>query len=183
MSRIGKLPITMPSGVKASIQGDQLAVEGPKGKLTSPIPVGIDAAIENGAIEFKRQDDSGRTMANHGLARALAANCVKGVHEGFEKKLQIRGVGYRVNVKGQQVEFHLGYSHPIDFDLPKGISAEVEMDKATKSFILTVKGIDKQQVGQVAANIRALRKPEPYKGKGVRYFGEMIRLKAGKAGK
>ena len=183
MSRIGKLPINMPSGVKASIQEGRLFVEGPKGKLSSPIPAGIDASVENNVVQFSRRDDSGQTLANHGLARSLAANSVKGVSDGFEKKLEIKGVGYRVNVAGQKVEFHLGYSHPIEFALPEGISAEVVLDKATKSFILTLKGIDKQSVGQVAADIRSLRKPEPYKGKGVRYFGETIRLKAGKAGK
>ncbi len=183
MSRIGRMIIDIPKGVKTSIKGDRILVEGPKGKLSSPVPGGITATLEDGALSFKREGEDGPTRAKHGLARALAANCVKGVTEGFKKQLQIIGVGYRVNVEGKAVEFHLGYSHPIRFPLPDGISANAEQDRQTKSIILTVEGIDKQLVGQVAANMRRLRKPEPYKGKGVRYLDEHILRKAGKSGK
>lgn len=183
MSRIGKLPISIPDKVKASIADGLLHVEGPKGKLSSPIPDGIDSAIENGEIVFKRNGDDGPSRARQGLARALANNCVTGVTEGFQKKLHIIGVGYRVNVSPKKVELHLGYSHPIDFPLPEGISAEITSDNKSKAIELTIQGIDKQLVGQVAANIRRLRKPEPYKGKGVRYADEQILRKAGKAGK
>ncbi|CAM2066177.1 50S ribosomal protein L6 [Sulfidibacter corallicola] len=183
MSRIGRKEIVMPKNVKARIEGNEVFVEGPKGKLKSPIPSGITANLEDGKLNFDRPNDEGPTRAAHGLARALANNCVVGVTQGFKKQLQIIGVGYRVNVKGSTVEFHLGYSHPIDFKLPDGISAQAEQDRNTKSIILTLEGIDKQLVGQVAANIRSLRKPEPYKGKGVRYLNEQILRKAGKSGK
>ena len=183
MSRIGRLPITIPSGVKAKIDGNRVYVEGPKGKLEAPIPQGIKAKIDDGVIEFSCTSELGPIRANHGLARSLAANCVIGVSQGFERKLQVIGVGYRVAVQGSSLEFHLGYSHPITFDLPKGVSAQAEADRATKSTIVTLQGIDKQLIGQVAANIRSLRPPEPYKGKGIRYAEEHIRLKAGKAGK
>lgn len=183
MSRIGRLPVTIPSGVKTTIEGGRIWVEGPKGKLNAPIPSGIEVAMEDGALRFTRADETGPVRAKHGLARVLAFNCVKGVTEGFSKKLQIVGVGYRVKVEGRKLEFALGYSHPVIFDLPEGITAEAEVEKASKSHLLTIFGIDKQLVGQVAADIRALRSPEPYKGKGIRYFGEMVRIKAGKAGK
>jgi len=183
MSRIGKKPIEIKGGVKATIKGEEILIEGPKGKLSAPIPQGIEAKLEDGALSFSRPSEEGPMRAKHGLARALANNCVVGVTEGFKKQLQIIGVGYRVNCSAKSVELHLGYSHPIDFPLPQGISASMEQDRATKSIILTIEGIDKQLVGQVAANIRKLRKPEPYKGKGIRYLGEQILRKAGKSGK
>jgi len=183
MSRIGKAPIEIKGAVKAAIKDNAVQIEGPKGKLTAPIPEGITAKIDGGILSFERPSDEGPMRAKHGLARALANNCVVGVTEGFKKQLQIIGVGYRVNCKPKEVELHLGYSHPINFALPQGISASSEQDRNTKSIILTIEGIDKQLVGQVAANIRKLRKPEPYKGKGIRYLGEQILRKAGKSGK
>lgn len=183
MSRIGKKPIALPGPVKTSIIDNVVKFEGPKGSLTSPIPEGISAEINDGELVFERKGDDGPSRAKHGLARALANNCVLGVTEGFKKQLSILGVGYRVNVSGQKIEMHLGYSHPINVELPSGVAASVENDKATKAIILTLEGIDKQQIGQIAANIRKLRKPEPYKGKGIRYRDEVILRKAGKAGK
>ena len=180
MSRIGKYPVPVPSGVDVTIEGQTVTVKGPKGTLSHtvalPITVGRD---DDGAVVVDRPDDERESKALHGLSRTLLANMVSGVTQGFEKKLEIVGVGYRVLSKGPtQVEFQLGYSHPIPFQAPDGITFTVE--GPTK---LTVAGIDKQQVGEVAANIRKLRKPEPYKGKGVRYAGEQIRRKVGKAGK
>lgn len=183
MSRIGKQPITIPSNVKAAIEGGIFRVEGPLGKLESPIPKGIDAKLDKGVLEFTRNGDDGPSRANHGLARALAFNCVHGVTNGFKKILHISGVGYRVTVKGQEIEFHLGYSHPIHFPLPKGVKAASEQDRQTKAIVLTLEGPDKQLVGQIAANIRRLRPPEPYKGKGIKYSDETILRKAGKSGK
>jgi large subunit ribosomal protein L6 len=183
MSRIGKMPVPIPAGVKAKLQDGQIFVEGPKGKLSARVPSVIKCDLEKDQIVFTPTQENQSSRALHGLTRALAANCVKGVTEGFVKRLQVIGVGYRVSVSGSKIEFHLGYSHPIIFDLPKGITANAELDRATKTHILTLEGIDKQLVGQVAADTRVLRKPEPYKGKGIRYLGEHIRLKAGKAGK
>ncbi len=179
MSRIGKLPITVPSGVDVTIDGRQVTVKGPKGQLTHSVAAPIEVAQEDGTLLVRRPDDERTSRALHGLTRTLIANMVVGVTEGYEKKLEIVGVGYRVLSKGPtQLEFQLGYSHPIVFDAPEGISFAVE--NPTR---LSVAGIDKQLVGEVAANIRKLRKPEPYKGKGVRYAGEHIRRKVGKAGK
>jgi large subunit ribosomal protein L6 len=180
MSRIGKLPITVPSGVDVSIDERLVTVKGPKGTLShnvaAPITVGKS---EDGAVEVQRPNDERESRSLHGLTRTLIANMVTGVTDGYEKKLEIVGVGYRVLSKGPtQLEFQLGYSHPIVFDAPEGITFTVE--GPTK---LGVAGIDKQLVGEVAAKIRKLRKPEPYKGKGVRYSGEHIRRKVGKAGK
>jgi large subunit ribosomal protein L6 len=183
MSRIGKLPIDLPKGVKATIAEGRIDIEGPKGKLSAPIPEGVSASIEDGAVSFSRLGEAGPQRALHGLARSLAANCVTGVTEGFQKKLEIIGVGYRVDCKPKLIELHLGYSHPINFALPEGISANSEQERGSKAITLTIEGIDKQLVGQVAADIRALRKPEPYKGKGIRYQNEQILRKAGKAGK
>jgi large subunit ribosomal protein L6 len=180
MSRIGKLPITVPSAVDVQIDGDRVTVKGPKGTLghTLPAPITIERA-EDGTLEVKRPDDHRDSRALHGLTRTLVNNMVVGVTEGYEKKLEIVGVGYRVLPKGPtQLEFQLGYSHPIIFDAPEGITFTT--DGPTK---LGVQGIDKQLVGETAAKIRKLRKPEPYKGKGVRYAGEHIRRKVGKAGK
>ena len=180
MSRIGKLPITVPSGVDVAVEDRQVTVKGPKGTLSHTVvpPITIDRA-EDGAIEVVRPNDERQSKSLHGLTRTLIANMVQGVTDGYEKRLEIVGVGYRVLSKGPtQLEFQLGYSHSITFDAPEGITFTTE--GPTK---LAVQGIDKQLVGETAAKIRKLRKPEPYKGKGVRYAGEHIRRKVGKAGK
>jgi large subunit ribosomal protein L6 len=180
MSRIGKLPIPVPSGVEVTLDDSVVTVKGPKGTLSHTVAAPIKVEhVEDGTIAVNRPDDERESRSLHGLTRTLIANMVTGVTEGYEKKLEIVGVGYRVLSKGPtQLEFQLGYSHPIVFDAPEGITFTV--DGPTK---LGVQGIDKQQVGEVAANIRKLRKPEPYKGKGVRYAGEVVRRKVGKAGK
>jgi large subunit ribosomal protein L6 len=180
MSRIGKLPIAVPSGVDVTLAERLVTVKGPKGSLSHAVAAPITVArAEDGAIEVARPDDERVSKSLHGLTRTLIANMVQGVTEGYEKRLEIVGVGYRVLSKGPtQLEFQLGYSHSITFNAPDGISFTV--DGPTR---LGVQGIDKQLVGEVAANIRKLRKPEPYKGKGVRYAGEQIRRKVGKAGK
>jgi large subunit ribosomal protein L6 len=178
MSRIGKKPIPLPSGVKVEI-GGQLEVTGPKGKLTVPIPKGITIERGDGKLEVKR--DSDQHAALHGLTRALAANAVQGVSAGFTRELDIHGVGYRADIKGKVATFTLGYSHPIEVLLPQGVDLKVEPPKASgQPFHLTLSGFDRQLLGQVAANIRALRKPDPYKNKGVRYTGEALRKKVGK---
>ena len=180
MSRIGKLPIPVPSGVEVNLDEQVVTVKGPKGTLTHTVaaPITVDRT-EEGTIAVIRPDDERNSRSLHGLTRTLIANMVQGVTEGYEKRLEIVGVGYRVLSKGPtQLEFQLGYSHPIVFDAPEGITFTV--DGPTR---LGVQGIDKQLVGEVAANIRKLRKPEPYKGKGVRYAGEVVRRKVGKAGK
>ena len=179
MSRIGRLPVPVPAGVEVTIDGRAVTVKGPKGTLTHSVAEPIVVQQEDGAIAVQRPDDERRSRSLHGLTRTLINNMVVGVTEGYEKKLEIVGVGYRVLSKGPtQLEFQLGYSHPITFNAPDGITFTV--DGPTR---LGVQGIDKQLVGEVAANIRKLRKPEPYKGKGVRYAGEQIRRKVGKAGK
>ncbi len=179
MSRIGKLPITVPSGVDVSIEERLVTVKGPKGTLSHTVASPITVENGDGALEVKRPNDERESRALHGLTRSLINNMVVGVTEGYEKRLEIVGVGYRVLSKGPtQLEFQLGYSHSITFNAPDGITFTV--DGPTR---LGVQGIDKQLVGEVAANIRKLRKPEPYKGKGVRYAGEQIRRKVGKAGK
>jgi large subunit ribosomal protein L6 len=179
MSRIGKLPIAVPSGVDVAIDGAQVTVKGPKGTLSHTVAAPITVEQAEGVLDVKRPDDERESKALHGLTRTLVNNMVVGVTEGYEKKLEIVGVGYRVLSKGPtQLEFQLGYSHPITFNAPDGITFTVEGPTR-----LGVQGIDKQLVGEVAANIRKLRKPEPYKGKGVRYAGEHIRRKVGKAGK
>jgi large subunit ribosomal protein L6 len=179
MSRIGKLPVTVPSGVDVAIDGPLVTVKGPKGTLSHSVAAPIVVEKGDGVLDVKRPDEDRISKSLHGLTRTLVNNMVVGVTEGYEKKLEIVGVGYRVLSKGPtQLEFQLGYSHVIIFDAPQGITFTVE--SPTK---LGVVGIDKQLVGEVAANIRKLRKPEPYKGKGVRYAGEHIRRKVGKAGK
>ena len=179
MSRIGKLPVPVPSGVDVSIAGRDVSVKGPKGSLSLTVAEPITVEKGEGVLDVKRPDDERKSKALHGLTRTLVNNMVIGVTEGYEKKLEIVGVGYRVLSKGPaELEFQLGYSHPIHFKAPEGITFTVE--SATKFAVL---GIDKQQVGEIAANIRKLRKPEPYKGKGVRYAGENVRRKVGKAGK
>ncbi len=182
MSRIGKMPITLPKGVKAELSGQLLKVEGPKGKLERKIRPEIKGEITDGKLVLSINSDSSKVGAYHGLERALAQNMVVGVSEGFIKELELIGVGYRADMSGAKtINLALGYSHPIDFQLPAGIKAEVVKD-GRQTFI-KLEGVDRQLVGQVAAQIRSLREPEPYKGKGVRYKGEVIKLKAGKAGK
>ena len=177
MSRIGKKPIPLPDKVKVDIKPGSIVVTGPKGSVTNPIPPGITFQQKDKQVLAVRQDDSGPQKAYHGLARALVANAVKGVTEGFRKELEIVGVGFRAESKKNSVVFTLGFSHPIEYPLPPGIN--ITVDKQTR---LVVAGVDRQQVGQVAANIRSLRKPDPYKNKGIRYVGEMLKKKAGKAG-
>ncbi|MDQ6687340.1 MAG: 50S ribosomal protein L6 [Actinomycetota bacterium] len=180
MSRIGKLPVTVPSGVDVTLEQSLVTVKGPKGTLSHSVaaPITVDRG-DDGTLEVRRPNDERQSKALHGLTRTLISNMVTGVTQGYEKRLEIVGVGYRVLSKGPtQLEFQLGYSHPITFTAPEGITFTVE--GTTR---LGVQGIDKQLVGEVAANIRKLRKPEPYKGKGVRYSGEHIRRKVGKAGK
>ena len=180
MSRIGKLPITVPSGVEVSIDGQQVQVKGPKGTLQHRVAEPITVARnDEGQLEVSRPNDERVSKSLHGLTRTLVNNMVTGVTEGYEKKLEIVGVGYRVISKGPaELEFALGFSHPVHVKAPEGVTFTVE--SATK---FAVQGIDKQRVGEVAANIRKIRKPEPYKGKGVRYAGEVVRRKVGKAGK
>jgi large subunit ribosomal protein L6 len=178
MSRIGKLPIPVPSGVDVTIEGQQVSVKGPKGTLAHTVAEPITVEREDGVLQIKRPDDERRSRALHGLTRSLVNNLVVGVTEGYEKKLEIHGVGYRVLLKGSDLEFSLGYSHPVKVTPPEGITFKVEGPTR-----FSVQGIDKQRVGEVAANIRKLRKPDPYKGKGVRYADEKIRRKVGKTGK
>jgi large subunit ribosomal protein L6 len=179
MSRIGKLPVAVPSGVDINIEGQSISVKGPKGTLSLDVaePIIVERA-EDGTLAVKRPDDERRSRALHGLTRTLVNNLVVGVTEGYTKKLEIHGVGYRVALKGSDLEFSLGFSHPVKVVAPEGITFTVETPTR-----FSVAGIDKQQVGEVAANIRKLRKPDPYKGKGVRYEGEKIRRKVGKTGK
>jgi large subunit ribosomal protein L6 len=179
MSRIGRLPVVIPSGVDVAINGQQVHVKGPKGELNLEVSAPIEVQQQDGVVTVTRPSDEGEIRALHGLSRSLIANMVTGVTEGYRKTMEIVGVGYRVQAKGSQdLEFSLGYSHPVPVHAPSGISFRVETPTR-----FVVEGIDKQQVGEVAANIRKLRKPDPYKGKGVRYQGEQIRRKVGKAGK
>jgi len=178
MSRIGKLPIPVPSGVEVTISGRDVTVKGPKGTLSHSVIEPITIAQADGQIVVNRPNDESESKARHGLTRTLVANMVTGVTDGYSKTLEIVGTGYRVQARGSNLEFALGFSHPVTVTPPEGISFSVE---APTRFV--VSGIDKQKVGETAANIRKLRKPEPYKGKGVRYQGEVVRRKAGKAGK
>jgi len=177
MSRIGKKEISVPKGVEVKQDGNAVLVKGPKGSLKTPIVSGISVSVENNVVKFERKDEERKTRAFHGLMRALVANNVKGVSEGFKKELDIVGVGYRAEVKGKEVVFQLGYSHPVKFAIPEGIDIAVD----AKTGHITVTGIDRQKVGQTAAEIRGLREPDPYKGKGIKYSDEVIRRKAGKA--
>ena len=179
MSRIGRLPIPVPAGVEVTLDGQAVTVKGPKGTLshTVPSPITIERS-DDGTLLVGRPDDERESRSLHGLTRSLVANMVTGVTDGYAKGMEIRGVGYRVAAKGSDLEFALGYSHPVPVQAPDGISFEVQ---SPTRFV--VRGIDKQKVGEVAANIRKLRKPDPYKGKGVRYEGEQIKLKVGKTGK
>jgi large subunit ribosomal protein L6 len=178
MSRIGRMPVPIPSGVDVTIDGREVTVTGPKGKLSLEVAEPIEVSQNDGVITVTRPNDEGNVRALHGLSRSLVANMVTGVTEGYRKTLEIVGVGYRVQAKGPNLEFSLGFSHPVTVSPPEGITLRVETPTR-----LVVEGIDKQQVGEVAANIRKLRKPDPYKGKGLRYSGEHIRRKVGKAGK
>ena len=178
MSRIGRMPVVVPSGVDVAINGREVTVQGPKGKLSLEIAEPIQVAQADGTITVTRPSDEGEVRALHGLSRSLIANMVTGVTEGYRKTMEIIGVGYRVQARGSDLEFSLGFSHPVPVRAPEGITFRVETPTR-----FVVEGIDKQQVGEVAANIRKLRKPDPYKGKGVRYQGEQVRRKVGKAGK
>jgi large subunit ribosomal protein L6 len=178
MSRIGRMPVVVPSGVDVTINGRDVIVKGPKGTLSLQVAVPIEVNHDGGVITVTRPSDEGEIRALHGLSRSLIANMVTGVTDGYSKTMEIVGVGYRVQARGRDLEFSLGFSHPVLVSPPEGVTFRVEMPTR-----FVVEGINKQQVGEVAANIRKLRKPDPYKGKGVRYSGEQIRRKAGKAGK
>ncbi|HHW60699.1 MAG TPA: 50S ribosomal protein L6 [Syntrophomonadaceae bacterium] len=177
MSRIGKKPISLPSGVEAKIEGNTVTIKGPKGTLTQQLPEEITLKQEDNQLVAERPSESKQHRALHGLTRALVANMVEGVTKGFEKKLELVGVGYRAQMQGNKLVINIGYSHPVEIDPPEGIEFEVPAPNK-----ITVKGIDKQLVGNTTAHIRAVRKPEPYKGKGIRYEDEVVRRKAGKAG-
>jgi large subunit ribosomal protein L6 len=177
MSRVGRKIIEVPKGVRVEVSATSLQIQGPKGKLQTPVPPGISFVLKDSELACQRSNDERQQRAFHGMARALAQNAIKGVTEGFSKDLDIVGVGYKAAVEGNKVVFALGYSHPVVFPIPEGI--KVAVDKQTR---LTISGIDRQRVGQVAAEIRNLRKPDPYKQKGIRYVGEILKKKAGKAG-
>lgn len=177
MSRIGKLPINIPSGVTITVDPDFVTVAGPKGTLKQFTMPGVTVAVDGNVATVTRENDEAVNRAKHGLMRSLVSNMVTGVSQGFSKQLEINGVGYRVAMQGADLKFNLGFSHDVIFKLPQGITATIEQNK------ITVTGIDKQQVGQVAAEIRALKKPEPYKGKGIKYADERILRKSGKSGK
>lgn len=175
MSRIGKKPIPIPTGVKVQVDGALVRAEGPKGQLSQSVPTGISAAVLDGRLVIGREGDARTTRALHGLTRSLVANMVTGVKDGFERKLEIVGIGYRAQLQGKNIQLALGYSHPVIFALPDGVTAEI--DKQTS---ITLRGADKAQLGQTAAKLRSLRKPDPYKGKGIRYADEYVRRKVGK---
>jgi len=177
MSRIGRMPISIPKGTKVELKDGMFVAEGPKGRVEQAIFANFPVAVQDGSIEISRPGDTGPERSKHGLLRALLANAVNGVSTGFTRQLDIVGVGYRAEVKGAQVQFALGYSHPVLYDIPDGI--KIEIDKSNR---ITVSGADRQKVGQVAAEIRGLRRPDPYKGKGIKYTNEILRRKVGKAG-
>ena len=186
MSRVGRKPITIPSGVTVTIQDSELEVKGPKGTLKTPIPSGVSFKIEDNTLTAERENDD--QAAFHGLGRALANNAIVGVTEGFKKEMDVVGVGYKADVQGKKIVFALGYSHPIEFPLPEGIDAKAERVPTKTTIVqyqltLTLTGIDKQKLGQVAAELNRLRKPDAYKGKGVRYADKFYKLKPGKTGK
>jgi len=176
MSRIGKVPVAVPSGVTIDCKNDKVSVKGPKGTMVIDVPNGVEAAVQNGQVIVSRNSDSRQDKALHGLMRALVANMVTGVTAGFEKKLEIIGVGYGAKVAGKKLDLTVGYSRPVSLNIPDGVT--IVTPDATH---ITVQGVDKQKVGQFAAEIRAVRKPEPYKGTGIKYEGEQVRRKAGKA--
>jgi large subunit ribosomal protein L6 len=175
MSRIGKQPIPIPPGVTVQVDGSTVRAEGPKGKLTQPVPAGLTPRVAGGTLVIDRGGEDRRLRALHGLARALVANMVTGVKDGFERKLEIVGIGYRAQMQGKSIQLALGYSHPVLFPLPDGVTAEIDKQTA-----ITLRAADKALLGQTAAKLRALRKPDPYKGKGIRYAGEVVRRKVGK---
>lgn len=183
MSRIGKLPIPLPAGVEVTRSNGQVVVKGPKGTLERPLAPGMEVKVEDGNVLVQRSDDLERSRALHGLTRSLVANMVKGVSEGYEKVLDIVGVGFRAEMVGKAVRMQVGYSHLVEVHPKEGITFEVGQETNTRTFFLRVKGIDKETVGQQASEIRSLKKPEPYKGKGIRYRGEAVRRKAGKSAK
>ena len=176
MSRIGKLPVTIPAGVKVAIDASAVRLEGPKGKLQAALPSGVDVKVEGNVLRVERRTDDRKLRALHGLTRKLIANMTQGVSQGFTRVLDINGVGYRAEVKGQELHITLGYSHPVVFSLPVGVTAAVE-----RQVVITLSGADRQVLGETAAKIRSLRSPEPYKGKGIKYREEVIKRKAGKA--
>jgi len=175
MSRIGRKPVPIPQGVKVQVTDGTVRAEGPKGKLSQPVPAPLSAKVEGNVLVIARPDDDRHVRALHGLTRALMANMVAGVKDGFERKLEIVGIGYRAQMQGKAIQLALGYSHPVIFPLPEGITAEID-----KQVAITLRGADKALLGQTAAKLRALRKPDPYKGKGIRYLGEYVRRKVGK---
>lgn len=177
MSRIGKIPVEIPAGVEVNINGQDVSVKGPKGTLTMSVASPITAKVDGATVVVSRPDDERESRSLHGLTRTLIANMVEGVTNGYSKVLEIQGTGYRVNQKGAGLEFQLGFSHPVNVEPPEGITFKVEGNR------VTVEGISKELVGEVASNLRKIRPPEPYKGKGVRYLGENVRRKVGKAGK
>ena len=176
MSRIGKLPVAIPAGVKVAVEGNAVRLEGPKGKLQASVPSGVDVKVEGNLLRIERQTEDRKIRALHGLTRKLIANMTQGVSQGFTRVLDINGVGYRAEVKGQEIHMTLGYSHPVVFPLPAGVTAAVE-----RQVIITLSSADRQVLGETAAKIRSLRPPEPYKGKGIKYREEVIKRKAGKA--
>jgi len=176
MSRVGRKPIVVPKGVTVAVKDGSVAVKGPKGELKRSIPLGVSIKASTSEVLFERSDDSHDNRAKHGMIRALVANMVKGVSEGFERKLEINGVGYRADVAGQKLNMALGFSHPVVFDLPKGIAAKVDKN------LVILTGIDREVLGETASKIRAIRPPEPYKGKGIKYLEEVIKRKVGKTG-
>jgi len=176
VSRIGKLPITIPAGVNIAVDSNAVRMEGPKGKLASSLPAGVAVKVEGNVVRVERASDDRKMRALHGLTRKLIANMTQGVSQGFNRVLEINGVGYRAEVKGQEIHMTLGYSHPVVFPLPAGVAASVE-----RQVVITLSGADRQAVGETASKIRGLRPPETYKGKGIKYREEVIRRKAGKA--
>ncbi|SDK83904.1 large subunit ribosomal protein L6 [Maridesulfovibrio ferrireducens] len=177
MSRIGKKPIDIPSGVEVTVGAEAVSVKGPKGSISTPIHPMVSYKVADGVVEVMRSGETRQECAQHGLHRTLLFNCIEGVSKGYSKTLEVVGVGYKVSVQGKNIILNVGYSHPVQFPLPAGIEAKAEGSK------LTVNGIDKQLVGEVAAQVRRVRPPEPYKGKGIKYIDEQIRRKAGKSGK
>jgi large subunit ribosomal protein L6 len=176
VSRIGKLPVTIPAGVKVVVDPSAVKLEGPKGKLQAPIPAGVQVTVEGNIVQVARDNEERKVRALHGLTRKLIANMAQGVSQGFNRVLDINGVGYRAEVRGQDIHMTLGYSHPVVFPLPQGVTAAVE-----RQIVITLSGADRQLLGETAAKIRSLRPPEPYKGKGIKYREEFIKRKAGKA--
>lgn len=179
MSRIGKKPVEIPSGVEVKVEADNISIKGPKGSLNWRYPKGISVTVEGGKVFIGRSSDEKKEKALHGLSRSIIANMVTGVSQGYQRVLEIHGIGYRAQVQGNRLLFTLGYSHPVEYQLPEGVSATTDQKQTT----ITLSGIDKHLLGQVAANLRALRPPDPYKGKGIRYAEERLKLKVGKAGK